>query len=272
MTEIYIGPRRFWFEVDWRELWHYRELLFFLAWRDIKLRYKQTLVGVGWVVLQPLLTTLVFTIFFGKLARIPSGGVPYPLFYYAGLLPWLYFANAVTGATNAMIQHQHTITKIYFPRLLLPLSSVASGLVDFGVSFLVVVVMAIHYGVRPGLGLALLPVFLLLTIVCALAVGLWLAALNAVYRDVRYVIPFALQFWMFASPVAYPTWLVPARWRWLYGLNPMTGVIDGFRWGLTGSHPPAWAALGASLLLTLVVLAGGLLYFQRMEDIFADVI
>ncbi len=270
-AETCIAPRRFWFELDWGELWHYRELLLFLVWRDIKLRYKQTVMGVTWVILQPLLTTLVFTIFFGRLAHIPSGGVPYPLFYFAGLLPWLYFAGAVMAATNVMVQHQHTITKVYFPRLLLPLSSVVSGLVDFGVSFLVLLGLAVYYGAHPG-SLILLPAALLLAVSCALAVGLWLAALNAVYRDVRYAIPFALQFWMFASPVAYPSWLVPARWRWAYELNPMAVVIDGFRQALTGSAGPSAAAWAAAAGVVAIILSGGLMYFQHMEDIFADVI
>jgi lipopolysaccharide transport system permease protein len=268
---ICIAPRRLWFGLDWSELWHYRELLLFLVWRDLKLRYKQTVMGVTWVILQPLLTTLVFTVFFGRLAHMPSGGVPYPLFYFAGLLPWLYFAGAVTAATNVIVQHQHTITKVYFPRLLLPLSSVISGLVDFGVSFLVLLGLAIYYRAHLG-SVAVLPAALLLAVSCAFAVGLWLAALNALYRDVRYATPFVLQFWMFASPVAYPSWLVPARWRWLYELNPMAVVIDGFRQALTGSAEPpvaAWAGAGA---IVAIILSGGLLYFQRMEDIVADVI
>ncbi len=270
VTEI--APRRSWLELDWGEIWRYRELLYFLVWRDLKVRYKQTVVGVGWAILQPFLTMVVFTLFFGKLAKIPSNGIPYPIFYYAGLLPWMYFANAMTSTTNVMVQNQRVITKVYFPRLILPLSSVVSGLVDFAISFVVLIGMLIYYRVEPRVGILLLPVLLLLALGAALGAGLWLSALNAIYRDVRYVIPFLMQFWMFASPVVYPSNLVPARWRWLYNLNPMSGVIDGFRWGLTGRGEVNGFYLLISCAAVLVLLFGGLVYFHRMEDTFADVV
>lgn len=269
---VEIAPRRSWIELDWRDLWHYRELLYFLIWRDLKVRYKQTLVGAGWAILQPFMTMIVFTLFFGKLAKIPSNGLPYPIFYYAGLLPWTYFANAVTSSTNVMVQNQRVITKVYFPRLILPVASVVSGLVDFAISFLVLVGMMVYYHVEPSLGLLLVPIMLLLAVATALGAGLWLSALNAIYRDVRYAIPFLMQFWMFASPVAYPSSLVPARWRWLYNLNPITGVIDSFRWGLTGHGQAPSVYLLISSAAVVILLFGGLIYFHRMEDTFADVV
>jgi lipopolysaccharide transport system permease protein len=269
---IEIAPRRSWLELSWGEFLRYRELLYFLVWRDLKVRYKQTVVGVGWAVLQPFLTMIVFTLFFGKLAKIPSDNLPYPVFYYAGLLPWMYFANAVTNSTDVMVQNQRLITKVYFPRVMLPLASVISGLVDFAVSFVVLLGMLVYYHVEPKLGFLLAPVLLLLAVATALGAGLWLSALNAVYRDVRYAIPFLMQFWMFASPVAYPSSLVPARWRWLYGLNPMAGVIGSFRWGLTGHGRPSNVLMLVSTAAVLVLLVGGLIYFHRMEDTFADVV
>ncbi|HVB34259.1 MAG TPA: ABC transporter permease [Patescibacteria group bacterium] len=269
---VEIAPRRSWIEIDWGELWHYRELLYFLIWRDLKVRYKQTVVGAGWAILQPFLTMIVFTLFFGKLAKIPSNGLPYPIFYYAGLLPWTYFAGAVTGATNVMVQNQHVVTKVYFPRLILPLASVVSGLVDFAISFVVLLGMMVYYHVEPTVGFFLVPLLLLLALGTALGAGLWLSALNAIYRDVRYVIPFLMQLWMFASPVAYPSSLVPARWRWLYEINPMAGVIDAFRWGITGHGQVRGVDLLISGAAVLILVIGGVVYFQRMEDTFADVV
>jgi lipopolysaccharide transport system permease protein len=269
---VEIAPRRSWVEVDWRELWRYRELLYFLIWRDLKVRYKQTVVGVGWAILQPFLTMIVFTLFFGKLAKIPSNGLPYPIFYYAGLLPWTYFANAVSSSTSVVVQNQGVITKVYFPRLILPIASVVSGLVDFAISFLVLLGMMVYYRVEPRVGLLFVPVLLLLAAATALGAGLWLSALNAIYRDVRYAIPFLMQFWMFASPVVYPSSMVPARWRWLYQLNPMAGVIDCFRWELTGHGAVQGLYLLLSSVAVLILLAAGLFYFHRMEDTFADVV
>jgi lipopolysaccharide transport system permease protein len=267
-----IAPPKDWFKPNLRELWESRELVYFFVWRDIKIRYKQTVIGAAWAVLQPFLTMLVFSLFFGKLAHIPSEGLPYPIFYYCALLPWMYFAASLQNATNTIVENQRLITKVYFPRLALPLSSVLSGLVDFGVSFLMFIAMMIYFGTRPSAAILWLPIFLLLAVLTALGVGLWLSALNAVYRDVRYVIPFLVQFWMFASPVVYPTSLVPEKWRWLYGLNPMAGVIEGFRWSLAGHGNPPSRLLFVSSGVVILVLVGGVAYFQKMETTIADVV
>lgn len=268
----FIRPPRGWLDLNLQELWEYRELLYFLVWRDIKVRYKQTVIGVGWAVIQPFSTMVVFSLFFGLFAKMPSEGLPYPIFYYSALLPWMYFANALHQATNSMIEHQRVITKVYFPRIILPLSSVLAGLVDLAIAFTLLIGMMIFSGLRPTPAVWLLPLFLLLAVVTALGVGLWLSALNALYRDVRYVVPFLIQLWMFASPVAYPSSLVPAGWRWLYGLNPMAGVIEGFRWALTGRGQPPGPLLLASAGAVLILLGGGWLYFQRVEGTIADVV
>ena len=267
-----ITPPSRWWALPLGELWDYRELLYFFVWRDVKIRYKQTAVGAAWAVLQPFLTMLVFSLFFGRLAHIPSEGLPYPIFYYSALLPWMYFAASLQNATNTIVENQRVITKVYFPRLVLPLSATLSGLVDFGVSFLMFLAMMVYYGMRPTMAIFYFPMFLLLALLSALGVGLWLSALNAIYRDVRYVLAFLVQFWMFASPVAYPSSLVPAKWRWLYGLNPMVGVIEGFRWTLTGHGDPPGIRLFASFLVVVAVLVGGLAFFQRMEATIADVV
>src|SRR5881394_495136 len=264
-TTIRIEPPRSLFELRLGEVWAYRELLYFFVWRDVKIRYKQTAIGVLWVVLQPVLTMLAFTLFFGRLAKLPSEGLPYPVFYFAALVPWTYFSYALQMTTNVVVDNQRLITKVYFPRLILPISAALSGLVDFAIGFVVLAIFTVAYGIRPTLAALWLPALLALAFFTALGVGLWLSALNALYRDVRYVIPFVIQFWMFASPVAYPASLVPSRWRWLYGLNPMAGVIDGFRWAITGhGHAPA-ATLFVSSAAVLVILFGGLVFFQRME-------
>jgi len=267
-----ITPPSKWFDLRLGEVWTYRELLYFFVWRDIKVRYKQTAIGAAWAVLQPLLTMLVFSLFFGRLAHIPSDGIPYPIFFYSALLPWMYFAAALQNATNTIVENQRMITKVYFPKLLLPLSAVLSGLVDFGISFLMFVVLMVYYGIRPGAAIVWLPAFLLLAILTALGVGLWLSALNAIYRDVRYVLPFLTQFWMFASPVVYASSLVPEKWRWLYGLNPMAGVIEGFRWSLTGHGEPLGRMFVVSVLVVIVVFLSGIGYFQKMETTVADVV
>lgn len=267
-----IRPPRGWFDLNLREFWHARELNYFFVWRDIKVRYKQTVIGAAWAVLQPLATMVVFSLFFGKLAKVPSMGLPYPIFYYSALLPWMYFASALQNSTNVIVEQQRVITKVYFPRLVLPVSSVISPLLDFAISFVFFASMVIYYRIHPSVTILLLPVFLALAILTALGVGLWLSALNAIYRDVRYVVPFLVQLWMFASPVAYPSSLVPERWRWLYGLNPMTGVIEGFRWSLTGHGDPPGVLLAASACAVLVVVVSGVLYFQKMEAVIADVV
>jgi len=269
---VRIAPRRGWLDLQLAELWSFRELLYFFVWRDVKIRYKQTVVGVAWAVLQPFLTMVVFSLFFGALAKIPSNGLPYPVFYYCALLPWIYFAGALQLATNTVVEQQRVITKVYFPRILLPMAAVCSGLVDFGIGFLLFVAMMFYYGIFPGAAIFVLIPLLLLAVLTALACGLWLSALNAMYRDVRYVVPFLVQFWMFASPVAYPASLVPERWRWLYGLNPMAGVIEGFRWALTGQGQPPNVMLAASTAVVLVLLFGGLVFFQRAEGTIADVV
>jgi lipopolysaccharide transport system permease protein len=267
-----ITPPSRWWAIPFNELWDFRELLYFFVWRDIKVRYKQTAIGIAWAVLQPLLTMIVFSLFFGRLAHIPSGGLPYPIFYYSALLPWLYFATSLQNATNTIVENQRLVTKVYFPRLMLPLSSVLAGLVDFGVSFAMFVAMMIYYRIRPDAAMVWLPGFLLLAMLTAFGVGLWLSALNAIYRDVKYVVPFLVQFWMFASPVAYPSSLVPEKWRWLYGLNPMAGVIEGFRWSLAGSGEAPGRMLVFSSLAVVVIVLGGLAYFQKMESTVADVV
>jgi len=267
-----IGPPGSWLHLNLHELWDYRELLYFFVWRDLKVRYKQTASGAAWAVIQPFLTMVVFSLFFGALARIPSNGLPYPIFYYSALLPWMYYAGALQNATNTIVEHQRLITKVYFPRLLLPLAAVVSGLVDFAIGFVVFLGMMLCYGIAPGAAIFLLPLFLLLAVLTALGVGLWLSALNAIYRDVRYALPFLIQFWLFASPVAYPSSLVPERWRWLYGLNPMAGVIEGFRWALTGQSQPPNLLLAASAGSVVLLVACGVVYFQKMEATFADVV
>jgi lipopolysaccharide transport system permease protein len=267
-----IVPQSNWLRIDFGELWHFRELLYFFVWRDVKVRYKQTVVGAAWAVLQPFLTMLVFTLFFARLAHIPVGGMPATIFYYSALLPWMYFSSSLLNATNTIVENQRVITKVYFPRLVLPLAATLSGLVDFGISFLMFVAMMIYYGIRPTYAILFFPLFLLLALLTALGFGLWLAAMNAIYRDVRYVVPFLMQFWMFASPVVYPSSIVPERWRWLYGLNPMAGVIEGFRWSLSGRGEPPGKMIIASSLMVLAVLAGGVAYFQRMETTIADVV
>jgi lipopolysaccharide transport system permease protein len=267
-----ISPPSRWWAIPLGELWSYRELLYFFVWRDIKIRYKQTAIGAAWAVLQPLLTMLVFSLFFGRLAHIPSDGLPYPIFYYSALLPWMYFAAALQNATNTIVENQRLITKVYFPRLALPLSAVLSGLADFGVSFVMFLVLMAYYGIRPGTSVLWLPLFFMLAVLTAFGVGLWLSALNAIYRDVRYVLPFLMQFWLFASPVVYASSLVPVKWRWLYGLNPMAGVIEGFRWSLTGHGDPPGRLIYVSTAVVIAVLLSGIGYFQKMETTVADVV
>lgn len=267
-----ITPPRGWFDLNLREFWHAREMVYFFVWRDIKVRYKQTVVGGAWAILQPFLTMAVFSLFFGRLAKMPSEGLPYPVFYYSALLPWLYFASALQGATTVIVDQQKVITKVYFPRLALPVSAVISPLIDFFIGFAFFVLMMAWYHFRPTLLMLLLPLFLALAVLTAFGVGLWLSALNAIYRDVRYVVPFLVQFWMFASPVAYESNLVPERWRWLYGLNPMAGVIEGFRWALTGRGDPPSIMIAASVTGVVLLVISGVLYFKKMEGIVADVV
>jgi lipopolysaccharide transport system permease protein len=275
LSLIEITPPTRWWVLPVGDLWAFRELLYFFVWRDIKVRYKQTVIGAAWAVLQPLLTMVMFSLFFGKLARIPSDGLPYPIFYYTALLPWTYFATALQNGTLAIVSNQHVITKVYFPRLTLPISSTLSSLVDFAISFVMVLILLFCYRIHFTLAILWIPAFLLLAIATALGVGLWLCALNAMYRDVRYILPFLIQFWMLASPVVYPASLVAEKWpqwEWLYWLNPMAGVIGGFRWALTGhgALPVKW--IWASVAVVVVILATGVGYFQKMETAVVDVV
>lgn len=259
-----------------RALWEYRELLYFLVWRDVKVRYKQTALGVAWIVLQPVISMLIFSGLFGVLLGAPSNGVPYPVFVFAGLLPWQYFAGALTRTSGSLVGSAHLITKVYFPRLVIPLSGVIAGLVDLGVSFLVLLLLMAFYRIAPTPAVIFLPAFLLLAMATALGFGLWLAALNVRYRDVNYLVPFLVQIWMYVTPVIYSSTLIPEQYRWLLALNPMTGVVEGFRWALLGgamteTQPPG-ALFVVSIVITLVVLVGGLFYFRSTERTFADVI
>lgn len=268
---LIIEPAKGWVPLRLDELWYYRELAFFLTWRDISVRYKQTLLGATWAIIQPFFTMVVFSIFFGQLAKMPSDGIPYPIFAFCALLPWQLFANALTQSSNSLVANKNLITKVYFPRLLVPASAVLSGLADFVIAFGVLIAMMIFYGVKPTWGVVALPLFLLLVIVTALGVGLWLSALNVKYRDVQYVIPFLTQFWMFCTPIAYPTSLVPEFWRPFYGLNPMVGVVEGFRWALLGSGEPPTIIMLVSAVVAFGILVSGAYYFRNMERVFADV-
>ena len=270
--DIIISPSKRWVPLNLHELRDYHELLYFLIWRNIKVRYKQTVLGGAWAIIQPFFTMIVFSIFFVRLAGISSEGVPYPIFAYTALVPWTFFASALTQASNSLLEHERMITKIYFPRLLLPVSAVLSGLLDFAISFSILIGMIIWYGLTPTMGLLFLPLFILTATLTALGVGLWLSALNVQYRDVRYVIPFLVQFWLFVTPIAYSSNLVPEKWQALYGLNPMTGVVEGFRWALLGISYVSIELVLASLLTMFVVLISGLYYFRRMEETFADVV
>lgn len=269
---ILLRPRRGWQPIRLAELWRYRELLWFLAWRDVKVRYKQTALGVGWAVLQPLFLMILSSLIFGGLGKISSGDVPYPLFSLCALLPWQLFAYALTQASNSVVAEQNLITKVYFPRVLIPLSSVLSGVVDFAIAFVLLLGMMAWYGVAPGWGIVTLPLFTLLALAAALAVGLWLSALNVQYRDFRYTLAFLTQLWFFATPVVYPSSLIPEKYRLFYGLNPMAGVVEGFRWALLGKAEPPGAMLWVSVASVAVLLVGGLFYFRRMERSFADVV
>ena len=269
---ILIEPVRGIWDLGLKEVWEYRDLLYFLGWRDVKIRYKQTALGALWAVLQPLLTMLVFSVFFGRLAKVPSDGIPYPVFAYAALLPWQLFAYSLTESANSLISNQNMIKKVYFPRLVVPIASVSAGLVDFAISFVMLLGLMLYYGIRPNAHIAYLPLFVLLAVVTALAVGLWLSALNIRFRDVRYTIPFLTQFWMFITPVAYPSSLIPEKWRAWYGLNPMAGVVEGFRWALLGSARGHADLIWVSVAVVAALLIGGVVYFRRMEATFADVV
>jgi lipopolysaccharide transport system permease protein len=269
---LFLRPSKGLVRLNLPEVWRYRELLYFLVWRDVKVRYKQTALGAAWAIIQPVMTMVVFSVFFGRLAKMPSDGVPYPVFAFAALLPWQLFSHALSESANSLVGSQQLITKVYFPRLVVPLASVLAGLVDFGVAFLVLIGMMWYYGIAPNGAVVLLPLFILFAITTALAVGLWLSSLNVKYRDVRYTIPFLTQFWMFATPVAYPSSLVPEMWRPLLGLNPMAGVVEGFRWALLGKTEGPGPLMTVSVVAVILLLVGGLVYFKQTERTFADVI
>jgi len=271
MGGVYIEPSIGWTSLRLAEVWKFRELLYFLTWRDIKVRYKQTALGALWAIIQPFMTMVVFSFVFGRLAKMDSEGIPYPIFNYAALLPWTYFSHSLDAASNSLVGSAHLITKVYFPRLVIPVSSVLSGLVDFAIAFFVLIGMMVFYQIQPGWAILLLPLFLLLALITALGVGLWLSALNVKYRDVRYAIPFLMQFWLFASPVVYPSSLLEQPWLTLYGLNPMVGVVEGFRWALLGTDPPK-GMIFISFFVSLAILISGAYYFRRIEKGFADVI
>jgi lipopolysaccharide transport system permease protein len=267
-----IEPARGWLSLNLHEIWAYHELVYFLIWRDVKVRYKQTVIGAIWVILQPLMTMVVFTLVFNRIAKISSDGLPYPIFAYAALLPWNLFAGALNRSGNSLVGQSNLISKVYFPRLIIPLSATVSGVVDFAIAFVILIAMMVWYGIAPNWGVLALPLFILLALAAAFSVGLWLSALNVRYRDVGYALPFLVQLWLFASPVAYPTSVVPEQWQFLYSLNPMAGVIEGFRWALLGKAQPDFGVIAVSGAAVIAVLFGGLVYFKRTERTFADVV
>jgi lipopolysaccharide transport system permease protein len=252
------------------DLWRYRELILFLAWRDISVRYKQTALGAAWAIIQPLFTMIVFSVFFGQLGKIPSDGLPYPVFSFCALIPWQLFAYSLGESGNSLVANQNLITKVYFPRIVIPLSATLGGLLDFIIAFVVLLIMMAFYGITPTTAIWYLPFFILLAIITALGAGLWLSALNVEYRDVRYTIPFLTQFWLFLTPIAYPSSMVPEQWRTLYAINPMVGVVEGFRWALLGNGSPPGLIFIVSILAAVILLVSGMFYFRRMERTFAD--
>lgn len=269
-----IEPSKGWLSINLREIWRYRELLQLLVWRNTIVRYKQSVAGIGWAVIQPVTSMVVFSVIFGQLAKLPSDGIPYPIFTYVALLPWNYFAGCLSGSSQSLVGGAHLVSKVYFPRLILPLSTLFTGLVDFAVSFTVLIGMMVWYRHQIAVtwGIVLLPMFLLMAMMAALAVGLWLTSLMVKYRDVQHVLPFLVQVWMYLTPVAYSAGLIPDRWRLVYALNPMAGVIDGFRWALLGRSQPNWGAMAISAVATTVLLLSGLYYFRRTEKTFVDIV
>ncbi len=267
-----IEPSSGWVSLRLQELWEYRELLYFLIWRDVKVRYKQTLLGAAWAIIQPVFTMLVFSLFFGRLAKVPSDGIPYPLFSYTALVPWTFFAQGLAQSSDSLVGSSNLIKKIYFPRLAIPVGTVCAGMIDFALAFGVLILLSLSYGIRPTINVLWLPLFVLLALVTALGVGLWLSAFNVKYRDVKYVVPFFTQIWMFATPIAYPSSLLSGKWRVVYGINPMAGVVEAFRWALLGTKTAPTAMIVISWAAALAILVGGAYYFRRMEKSFADVV
>jgi lipopolysaccharide transport system permease protein len=273
LPHLRIQPSKGWVALKLNELWAYRELLFFLTWRDIKVRYKQTVLGAAWAIIQPFMTMIVFSLFFGGLAQVPSDGVPYPIFAYAALVPWTFFATGLTMSSNSLVGSANLIKKVFFPRLVIPIATVFSGVIDFILAFLVLLLMMVFFGIMPTINVVLLPLFVLLAFVTALGVGLWLSAMNVQFRDVRYTVPFLTQFWLFATPIAYPSTLIENDLlRTLYGINPMVGVVEGFRWALLGTETAPGPIIIASSLAAVTLFVSGLFYFRRMEKSFADVV
>lgn len=269
---IRIEPSKGWVALQLQELWAYRELLYFLIWRDVMVRYKQTALGAAWAIIQPVFTMLIFSLFFGKLGKIPSDGIPYPIFAYAALVPWTFFAQGLSQASNSLVGSANLIKKVYFPRLCVPIASVTSGIIDFALAFVVLLGMMLYYGISPGIKVIWLPALLLLTIITSLGVSLWLSALNVHFRDVRHIVPFLTQFWLFATPIAYPSSLLSEPWRTLYSINPMVGVVEGFRWALIGAETAPGPMVVVSFLAALGILVSGIFYFRRLERTFADVV
>lgn len=269
---LIIEPTKGWVNLQLRELWAYRELLYFLAWRDVKLRYKQTVLGAAWAIIQPFFTMVVFSLFFGNLANIPSDGIPYPLFSFAALVPWTFFANGLSQSANSLVGGANILKKVYFPRLTVPIAAVLGGVLDFVIAFVVLLGMMLYFGVLPTWNVVWLPYLVLLALVTSLGVGLWLSAMNVQFRDIRYVIPFLTQLWLYATPIVYPSSLIPEFWRPLYGINPMVGVIEGFRWALLGTDTAPGSIIVVSSIVALLILISGAYYFRRMEKTFADVV
>jgi lipopolysaccharide transport system permease protein len=269
---VTLRPSRGWVSLNLSELWEYRELFLFLTWREVSVRYKQTVLGVAWAIIQPVMSMVVFTVFFGGLAKMPSDGVPYPIFTFAALVPWMLFSNGLTQSANSLVGNANLIRKVYFPRLVAPVATVLSGLVDFILAFIVLVGMMVYYGLFPTINIAWLPVLVLLALITSLGIGLWFSALNVEYRDVRHAVPFLTQLWLFATPIAYPSSLLLEPWRTLYGINPMVGVVEGFRWALLGTDTAGGPMIAVSTVIAVVIFVGGAFYFRRMEKTFADVV
>lgn len=269
---VRIEPSKGWVSLKLHELWEYRELLYFLIWRDIKVRYKQTILGAAWAIIQPFFTMIIFSLFFGKLAKVPSDGIPYPIFSYAALVPWTFFAQGLSQASNSLVGSSNLIKKIYFPRLAIPVATVLAGIVDFVLAFAVLLLLMLYYGIVPTVNILWLPFFLLLALITSLGTSLWLSTMNVQFRDVRYTVPFITQVWLFATPIAYPSSLLSEPWRTLYGINPMAGVVEGFRWALLGTDTAPGPIILVSTTAALVLLVSGAFYFRRMEKTFADVV
>lgn len=269
---VRLQPSKGWVPVKLNELWEYRELLFFMIWRDVKVRYKQTVMGMSWAVIQPFFTMVIFSLFFGRLAQVPSDGIPYPIFSYAALVPWGFFANGITSSSNSLLVSSNLVKKVYFPRLVLPIAAVVGGVVDFVIAFSVLLLMMFYFGIVPTINIIWVPVFLLLALVTSLGVGLWFSAMNVQFRDIRYAVPFLVQVWLFATPIAYPSSLLDEPWKTLYGLNPMAGVVEGFRWALLGTDTAPGPMIIVSAVVAVLLLISGLFYFRRMEKSFADLI